>query len=150
MDDKSLIWHMYVDNRTQAQLHEAHRMNGTGLIGSGATVIIGFMSQDGKFNRADAPLCLILIVIGIFGYFFCLKAYERMRLHLNRCSAFLKLLDDMDDEHDIVSIKNEADKKTEKEHPFSSKLKLRIFWQGIHVLITLAGMLILIDISLYG
>lgn len=150
MDDKSLIWHMYVDNRTQAQLHEAHRMNGTGLIGSGATLIIGFMSQDGKFDRADAPLCVILIVVGIFGYFFCVKAYERMRLHLNRCSAFLQMLDDMDQTYDIMAIKNESDRKTSREYPFASKLKLRIFWQGMHVLIALSGASILIDIYLFG
>lgn len=149
MDDKALLWHLYEDNRVQAQFHETQRVNGTGLIGGGAAVVISTISQSGTYNRADIPLAIILIVIGTFGFFFCVKSYERMQLHLNRCREFLKLLDEMDTLHDIVAIKNAADKKTKNEFPFASKLKLRLFWQGAHVLIALSGVLFLFRIFLH-
>jgi hypothetical protein len=148
MDDKALLWHLYDDNRTQAQFHETQRVNGTGLIGSGAAVIIAVISQDGHYTRSEVPLAIVLIVIGAFGFLFCLKEYERMQLHLNRCRAFLKLLDDLDETHDLNAIKDECDKKTAAQFPMSSKLKLRIFWQGIHVIIALTGIAVLIRIHL--
>jgi flagellar motor component MotA len=148
VDDKALLWHLYEDNRTQAQFHETQRINGTGLIGGGAAVVVSTISQGGIYNKADIPLAIILIVIGIFGFFFCVKSYERMQLHLNRCREFLKILDEMDTLHEIVAIKNAADRKTKSEFPFASKLKLRLFWQGVHVLIALSGVLFLLRVLL--
>lgn len=149
LDDKTLLWHLYEDNRSQAQFHETQRVNGTGLIGGGAAVVISTISQSGAYNRADIPLAIVLIVIGIFGFFFCVKSYERMQLHLNRCKEFLKILDQMDDLHEIIAIKNAADKKTKTEFPFASKLKLRLFWQGVHVLIACSGVIFLVRILLH-
>lgn len=148
MDDKTLLWHLYEDNRAQAQFHETQRVNGTGLIGGGAAVVISTLSQDGSYSREDIPLAVVLIVIGVFGFFFCVKSYERMQLHLNRCREFLKMLDECDKTHDLVAIKNAADAKTKKEFHFASKLKLRLFWQGVHVLIAIAGILFLFRILL--
>lgn len=148
MDDKALLWHLYEDNRSQAQFHETQRINGTGLIGGGAAIIISQISQDAAYTRADTPLAVILVVIGLFGYLYCLKAYERMQLHLNRCREFLQMLDDMDTMHDLISVKNCADKATKKQFKFASKLKLRVFWQGIHILIAIAGLLIIARIYL--
>lgn len=149
MDDKALLWHLYEDNRAQAQFHETQRVNGTGLIGGGAAVIISTISQSGSYTREDLPLAAILIVIGIFGFFFCVKSYERMQLHLNRCREFLNILDEMDTSHDIIKIKNLADSKTKNEFKFASRLKLRLFWQGVHVLIGLSGILFSIRIILH-
>jgi hypothetical protein len=148
MDDKSLLWHLYQDNRVQAQFHETQRVNGTGLIGGGAAVIISTISQSGAYTRADLPLAIVLIVIGIFGFFFCIKSYERMQLHLNRCRVFLDMLDKIDSLHEISEIKNISDSNTRQQFPFASKLKLRLFWQGIHVMIALSGFLFLFRILL--
>jgi FtsH-binding integral membrane protein len=146
MDDKALLWHLYQDNRTQAQFHETQRVNGTGLIGGGAAVVISTISQDGQYSREDLPLAFVLIVIGLFGFFFCVKSYERMQLHLNRCRVFLDHLDALDDLHDLNAMKNEADRKTKQEFRFASRLKLRLFWQGVHVLIATAGLVFILRI----
>jgi hypothetical protein len=146
MDDKSLLWHLYQDNRVQAQFHETQRVNGTGLIGGGAAVIIATISQDGKYSRQDIPLAVVLVVVGMFGFLFCVKSYERMQLHLNRCREFLRLLDDMDEKHDLGAIKDSVDKKTAAQFKFASSIKLRTFWQGIHILIAAAGLAILLRI----
>ncbi len=140
MDDKSLLWHLYQDNRVQAQFHETQRVNGSTLIGGGAAVIIAAISQDGNYSRADSPLACVLVLIGIFGFFFCVKSYERMQLHLNRCRVFLQMLDVMDEQHDLTSIKDECDRKTARDFPTASKLKLRVFWQGMHVIVALTGL----------
>ena len=58
------------------------------------------------------------------------------------------MLDDMDTMHDLISVKNCADKATKKQFKFASKLKLRVFWQGIHILIAIAGLLIIARIYL--
>jgi hypothetical protein len=65
---------------------------------------------------------------------------------LNRCREFLKLLDDMDEQHDLGAIKDRVDKKTAAQFKFASSIKLRTFWQGIHILIAAAGLAILIRI----
>jgi hypothetical protein len=146
MNDIELLWNLYQDNRVQAQFHETQRANGTGLIGGGAAFILGAMTQDGVFNRSDAPLAGVMLLIGVFGFFFCMKSYECMKTHLNRCKKFLKMLDAIDDTHDLGAIKDKCDHDTALEFPFASKLKLQAFWQGIHVIIALAGLAILLRI----
>jgi hypothetical protein len=148
MNDMELLWNLYQDNRVQAQFHETQRVNGSGLIAGGAALMLGAMTQDSLINRGDAPLAGVMLLIGIFGFFFCVKSYERMQLHLNRCRKFLKMLDDMDELHDLTAIKDACDRETKKEFPFANKLKLRAFWQGMHVIIALAGLAILLRIYL--
>jgi hypothetical protein len=93
-------------------------------------------------------LAIVLVLIGLFGFFFCAKSYERMQLHLNRCRKFLHMLDEIDLTHDLTAIKDECDRQTALQFPFASRLKLRAFWQGMHVIVALAGALFLVRI--YG
>lgn len=148
MKDIELLWNLYQDNRSQAQFHETQRANGTGLIAGGAALILGSMTQDGVFNRGDSPLAGVMLLIGVFGFFFCMKSYECMKVHLNRCRRFLKMLDASDASHDLGAIKDECDRLTAREFPFASRLKLQGFWLGIHVIIALAGLAILMRIYL--
>jgi hypothetical protein len=148
MDDKTLLWNIYQDNRTQAQFHETQRTNGSALIAGGAAVIVASLSQDGQFSGDEISLALILVVLGIFGFLYCLKTSERMQLHLNRCRRFLPILDQMDGSHDIMQIKGECDARTAKQFPFAHRVKLRTFWEGMHILIGLTGLLIVGQITL--
>lgn len=143
MDDKTLLWHLYEDNRAHARFHETQRLNGSALIGGGAAVIIAAIADDGYYARSEWPLAAVLILIGIFGFFFCMKSSQLMQLHLNRCTRFLHLLDDMDSTFDVTAIKSECDLKTAGEFPFAHKLKLRAFWQAMHGMVALAGVAML-------
>ena len=114
MDDKTLLWHLYQDNRVQAQFHETQRIQGSALIGGGAAVIVASIAQDGNYARSELSLAIILLLLGIFGYLYCLKTSERMQLHLNRCRKFLPMLDELDDTHDLMAIKQQCDDKTKR------------------------------------
>lgn len=142
VDDKTLLWNLYQDNRAQAQFHETQRTNGSALIGGGAAVIVASMSEDGHYLREDLPLAIILVLLGIFGFLYCLKTSECMQVHLNRCRRFLPLLDQLDDSMDLVAIKDECDAATARKYPFSSRVQLRKYWEGMHILIGLTGLLI--------
>ena len=148
MDDKTLLWHLYQDNRGQAQFHETQRTNGSALIGGGAAVIIAAVADDGAYARSEVPLALILVLLGVFGFLFCQKTSERMQLHLNRCRTFLPMLDELDSTLDLMAIKKSCDEKTAHEYPVAHKIKLRTFWQGMHVLVGLAGLAMLARIYL--
>lgn len=143
MDDKTLLWNLYQDNRIQAQFHETQRTNGSALIGGGAAVIVASIAEDGHYLREDVPLAVILVMLGIFGFLYCLKISERMQLHLNRCRRFLPMLDAMDDTIDLMAVKDECDRKTASQFPFAHRVKLRTFWEGMHILIGVTGILIL-------
>lgn len=143
MDDKTLLWNLYQDNRAQAQFHETQRTNGSALIGGGAAVIVASIAEDGHYSREDLPLSVILILLGIFGFLYCLKTSECMQVHLNRCRRFLPMLDKLDDTMDLVAIKDDCDAQTALKHPFSSKVTLRKYWEGMHLLIALTGVLFL-------
>jgi hypothetical protein len=143
MDDRTLLWHLYQDNRKQAQFHETQRHNGSGLIAGGAAVIVAAIADDGIYARSEVPLTVILLLLGIFGYLFCHKTSERMQLHLNRCRRFLPMLDSMDSELDLMAIKDECDEETAKQFPWAHKVKLRRFWEWMHGLVALAGLAIL-------
>jgi len=148
VDDKTLLWHLYQDNREYAKFHETQRVNGSGLIAGGAAVIVGAIAQDGVYARSEAPMAVILVLIGLFGFFFCAKSYERMQLHLNRCRKFLDMLDQIDLTHDLTAIKDDCDRQTALQFPFASRLRLRAFWQGMHVIVALAGLTMLARIYL--
>ena len=140
MDDKTLLWHLYQDNRVQAQFHETQRIQGSALIGGGAAVIVASIAQDGNYARSELSLAIILLLLGIFGYLYCLKTSERMQLHLNRCRKFLPMLDELDDTHDLMAIKQQCDDKTKRQFPLMHRVKLRTFWEGMHILVALTGL----------
>lgn len=146
VDDKTLLWNLYQDNRAQAQFHETQRTNGSALIGGGAAVIVASISEDGHYLREDLPLAIILVLLGVFGFLYCLKTSECMQVHINRCRKFLPLLDKLDDTMDLMALKDEADAATNLQYPFSSKVQLRKYWEGMHILIGLAGTLIVAHI----
>lgn len=148
MDDKTLLWHLYQDNRFQAQFHETQRTNGSALIGGGAAVIVASIAQDGNYAREELSLAIILTLLGIFGFLYCLKTSERMQLHLNRCRTFLPMLDELDTAHDLMKIKDLCDAKTKRQFPFAHRVKLRTFWEGMHVLVALTGLVFVVRILL--
>jgi hypothetical protein len=140
LNDRELIWRLYEDNRRQAQFHEMQRATGTGLIVGGTGALIAAITNDHKFGLSDLPLSIMITILGLFGYFFCLKAYERMRLHLRRCDHFMSMLDGFDKSFNLTEIKNKIDAEHRRSFFLSSRLHLRSFWQGIHVLIFVSGL----------
>jgi hypothetical protein len=148
MNDKELLWHLYQDNRVQAQFHETQRTQGSALIGGGAAVIVASIAQDGSYDRAELSLAVILALLGLFGFLYCLKTSERMQLHLNRCRKFLPMLDELDDTHDLMKIKEQCDDKTKRQFPLMHRVKLRTFWEGMHILVALSGLTFIFRILL--
>ncbi|HTG33085.1 MAG TPA: hypothetical protein VLB76_09155 [Thermoanaerobaculia bacterium] len=89
------LWNFYTEHANQARQHEDQRERMTALLVALAGIIVGFLTQD-KIGREFRLLASgVLIVLGIFGWLFSLKHYERNRYH----SAILgSIRDEVDDE----------------------------------------------------
>lgn len=146
MNDTELLLKMYEDNRHQAQLHEDRRATATAIIGGGAGALFSAIVNEG-IRPDDFPLAWVLVVVGVFGFLLAAKATERMRLHNDRCQAFLRRINDLNPDVDILAIKETSDRRHRAKHRISHWLNLSRLWQLLHVLIAAAGIAVVLHID---
>lgn len=91
--DREYLWRMYQENMTQARHHETQRSTVATLLLAITGVVMSVLSQPEVAPGSRWPLQLFLCLLGLFGFAFSLKQYERFEEHLQRARLFRDALD---------------------------------------------------------
>jgi len=135
-----LLWRLYADNREYARAHEGQRSMAANLVVAVSAGLLGMATLDQKLTSADLPLTLFIIVVGLFGAVFSSKHYERTRLHLNRAKQYLKRLNELFPQDQIIELQKQGDSENERAFPRLSHMKLNSLWNCFYLLISLLGL----------
>lgn len=136
MDADELHWRMYNEHITQARQHEDQRERMTALIVVVAAAAMAFISQDG-LEYFDLVLSVPLIILGAFGARFSFKHYERNRMHVKIASGYLLSIN-----NEIYNIRKAHEKQHNKEYPKSNEWSVHKNWEGIHIGVSIIGVLL--------
>lgn len=140
---KDILFGMYHDSVAQCRHHETQRATVTSSVIAIDTIIIGLITFDKAINWLDVPLCLLLIILGVFGATFSLKHYERYLLSVERLRQYRQLLDEQFANNEILRLKDKADEIHAKRFPRLSKYKHHNFWVVLHLLMAVIGLVLM-------
>ena len=140
-EENQVLWSMYQEHCVQGRHHETQRSTVTSILLSISAAILALVSLDKEITRADIPMGLLLIVIGLFGALFCAKHYERFRIHMKRARNYRDALDANISEIDIKKLKKIAD-ETHASADILSTLPLNKLWVFLNVLIAVIGVFV--------
>jgi hypothetical protein len=93
MNDLDILVELYKEQRALGTHHEQQRATVSGLMLTGATILVALTTFDDHLTLRDLPLALSIILLGIFGVFFSLKDYERFRFHRHRSRLLRDAID---------------------------------------------------------
>jgi hypothetical protein len=136
MDKDELNWRLFNEHVLQARQHEGQRERMTTLIVAISAATIAFISQQ-NLTYSDLLLSIPLILLGIFGARFSYKHYERNRMHVTISEGYLELIDE-----DILNVRKHREVTHKEKYPKTYHWKLHKYWQGIHIGISIAGLII--------
>ena len=144
LDKGDILWKLYQEHCTWERHHEQQRSLSTNLLLIVAAGILGVVTFDKQLNNTDLPLTVFLIMLGIFGAIFSAKVYEAFSMHQNRANHYRKALDSQFSEARILVIRDDADTENKARFRKLRHIRLYQFWIGLHLLITVFGVVLTI------
>jgi hypothetical protein len=90
---KELLWELHQEFRDQAKHNETMRSNVINYTLVVVSALITVITFNGKVDRQDVPLSVVIILIGIFSTLFSAAYTERYHRNRAQASALLKHLD---------------------------------------------------------
>ncbi|MFE9579527.1 hypothetical protein ACFYO1_24280 [Nocardia sp. NPDC006044] len=90
---KDLLWSLYADIRVHARHAEALRSNAVNYVLVIASALTAVVLADRRVERAELPLCLAVVLIGLFGLAFVASYTELYQRNRRRAERIRKLLD---------------------------------------------------------
>jgi hypothetical protein len=139
MDDRDLVWNLFLHNRDYMKHHEQLRATVANLTVAMAAGLIGLITYDKHIGMEDVPLAIMLAAVGAFGSAFALKHYERGYLHRNRSNEYLAKLNALMPEAEILNLRSKADAMTNMQFPRLYKFSVNSFWVALHGFVVVIG-----------
>jgi hypothetical protein len=158
----------YKDHSDQARQHEAQRERMTNLVLAITGVLVGLVTFS-KLALWALPAALTVSALGIFGYCFAGKHYERYRYHASIMQA---ARDEMDrlaaapgtTPRPLSAIRSEGETKHYQKftwprlrgtgNPLQAQAKswiarqrLHVFWEAVHILVAVIGVALSVAIG---
>lgn len=134
--DPEILLRLYEEERTHARFHENHRVSGSNFLAVVAAALIGLVTYDQQINASDLFASMLILLTGLYGVVFMLKAGERKRLHFNRGYGFLSRLVDEEATFNPREVMLQADQKTKASHPLLYRLPLASMWVVYHSVVS--------------
>ncbi len=97
---KETLINYYNEHAAQARAHEEQREKMTNIILSIAGVLIGFVTFA-NFSIWSITASLSISLLGVYGYFFSRKHYERNRMHVQILRQVRKELDKVENDPNV-------------------------------------------------
>lgn len=160
MEKADLYKSMYEEHAAQARKHEEQRERITALVLSIVTLLVGFITFA-KLSMASSAASLLIVLLGIYGYFFAGKHYERFKLHTKIMRAMRRELDalTLNEGHvgkSVALLRDEAEAAHYREFVWPrflggrsaaqntatswvARQRLHVFWEAIHLIVVLIG-----------
>jgi len=160
-----MLLKMYEEHASQAQQNENQRVLMTGIVLTMAGAVLSLITFA-KAALYTWPLSLFLVGVGIYGWLFSEKHYERNRLH----TTIMRVYRDEIENEMSGSRPNTGSPKTlaqlredgEREHydkypgpqseyqrkakSWIARQRLGLFWEGLHLGVVAIGLLLLLFI----
>jgi hypothetical protein len=162
-DRLDALWKFYDEHASQARRHEEHRERMTSLVIVLAGALVALIGQS-RFAFYSLPAAATIVLLGIYGWLFARKHYERNQLHL---STLRELRTEIDSElahgdpqgrgesRSLTALRNAADKRHYDEFPppkggfqgnarsWIARRRLHHFWEGLHIGVIIVGAILL-------
>lgn len=153
---KELLWGLYQERRNQAKHHETMRSNVINYTLIVSSALITVNTFNGKVNRQDIPLSIVIVLIGLFSTLFTASYTERLNHSRAQASALSKHLDFLFFEGQAPTTISQIETDAEKEH-FKYKLfellrrvtNIHWLWISFPFIIAFIG-LILVVLAWFG
>jgi uncharacterized membrane protein YidH (DUF202 family) len=143
MPDKvDVLLDLYREHCNWERHHETQRSSVTSILVAVAAGILGIVTFDGHIDTIDLPLTSFLIILGCFGALFSAKQYNSFSQHQERANKIREALNTLVPDAKILELRKEADEICKKKNRMMSKMRLHYFWNSLHVLITIIGILL--------
>ena len=111
MDKAEIYLRLFQEYITEARHHEQQRATVSGIFAALTAGVLGLVGIDGKLTTADIPASVFLIVIGVFGCFFCAKQYERFSASMQRARQYRRALETAVPGSKILKLRDIAEKR---------------------------------------
>ena len=146
MNAEDLLLSLFKDDREYARKHAELRARLSSVMIAIAAGTLALIVSDVGEAGTDRNFALIVVIIGIFGFFFQLKYAASERLHLNRAHEYFKALCEISKKFavaiDIVELKDKGTNATLRSgyrylgmHYFH----MYWFWSALYLLVILIG-----------
>jgi uncharacterized membrane protein YbhN (UPF0104 family) len=113
---KDLVWGMYTDVRMHARHAETLRTTVVNFMIVVASVLIAVIANNGRVDRSERPLAVIVALVGLIGLAFAASYTELHERNRRRAMRLRRYLDDeffATGPHTIASLLAEADRPHE-------------------------------------
>jgi hypothetical protein len=104
----------YDEHAAQARNHEGQRERATNLILSIAGLLVGFVTFA-KLSLWSLPAAICVVLLGIFGFVFAGKHYERFRYHTQIMEAIRLEIERVSNHHPKITPKSLSDLRSDGE-----------------------------------
>lgn len=156
----------YDEHAEHARLHESQRERATNIILSICGILIGLITF-GELNLSDLPASISIIILGIYGFLFSGKHYERFRFHTSimkeireeiwntkntpeRIKSLKELREIGAKKHyerfKWPKLKGSRSKNQTNAKSWIARQRNHVFWDGLHVIVILIGVILTISI----
>ena len=134
----------YMEQTSEEMRHlENLREKVTILVITLASAIAGFIVQQ-KFADGTIYLILLIIALGLFGFFMILKIFQLHQMGQRRLNRWYEYISNNCGENpQILKLKQEADNENKLKFQSISKIPHNYFWATIHLFVIFAGFCLL-------
>jgi hypothetical protein len=140
---EDLYWGLYTDSMAHVRHYEVQR---TALVGVSITLagaVMAVAGWDGKVTATEWPLGALLVAVGLFGFLFSAKQYERATVAAMQAERYLRALDKRFPDVNLMLPREEARAAGAAKFRLLGKLRIHIFYVLIHLFVALLGLLVL-------
>ena len=150
MPDKvEVLLELYNEHSEWERHHESQRSSVASILIAVAAGILGIVTFDGHISIVDVPLTAFLTILGCFGALFSAKQYDRFTLHKERAKQIREALDRLVPDAKILKLRDSADHRYKKNNHLISRMRLHHFWNTLHILIALVGVILTVGACLH-
>lgn len=140
-DDTDVLLQLCSNEWEQSRHLEDQRATITNIILVIASVILGFVAQRGAGYEL-LPLTILLGLLGIYGAVVTEKLYERYTFHSERARGYLRRIDELQPNAQVLALRSQADAKHNAEARRLKGIPLHALWTFLHIAISITGVVL--------
>jgi len=141
-DEVDIVLRFCEEQWAQCRQSENQRATVTNFVITIAAGTLALMGAN-DFASSSLPLAVFLFFLGAYGALTSAKLYERWKFNRNRARSCYRRIDRLRPRAQLLQLRREADEAyRERLQP----LRLHWLWLGLHIVVSLLGLLCVITI----
>ncbi|HTG34032.1 MAG TPA: hypothetical protein VLB76_13970 [Thermoanaerobaculia bacterium] len=138
-----LLWGLYTDSMAHVRHYEIQR---TALVGVSVTLggaVVAVAGWDGRVTASEWPLGALLIAVGLFGFLFSAKQYERATVAAIQAERYRQSLGMRFPDLGITGLRDAACADGARKFRILGRLRIHVFYVLLHLFVAVLGALVL-------